>query len=151
MEGARLRQARLWSACLDLANLSRADLSFAELEDASAEDADFSEATLRGVEMSRTNLKGADFSDAVMAGAALHETHLEGANLEGILGTPIPFADIYIDDRTKLPKSAGDWVMISWIKSPRESHSFENEKREIAAKRPNDDAEDTSVCDSSKR
>ena len=151
MEGARLRQARLWSACLDLANLSRADLSFAELEDASAEDADFSEATLRGVEMSRTNLKGADFSDAVMAGAALHETHLEGANLEGILGTPIPFADIYIDDRTKLPKSAGDWVMISWIKSPRESHSFENEKREIAAKGPNKDAEDTPVYDPSKR
>lgn len=151
MEGARLREARLWSACLDLANLSGADLSFAGLEEASAEDADFSGATLTGVDMSRANLKGADFSDAVMDSAALHETHLEGATLKGVLGAPIPFADIYVDDRTRLPKSADDWVMMSWMKSPRESHSFENEKREIAAKGPNKDAEDTPVYDPSKR
>lgn len=132
MEGAQLRDTRLWSACLDLANLTGANLSYALLEEASAEDADFSEATLESTDLSQANLKGADFSDAYVAGAALHGTHLEGATLDQIVGEPMPFSDLYIDDRTRLPKSSANWVM-KWIRTPRENATIDHKTPELPA------------------
>jgi hypothetical protein len=141
MEQAQLREARLWSACLDLANLSGADLSYALLEEASAEDADFSEAILTSADFSQANLKGADFSDADMAGAALRGTHLEGATLDQIIGEPLPFADLFIDDRTRLPKSSDNWVM-KWIRTPKTNGAVDEKGQRQLSEGPGNDAED---------
>ena len=86
MECALLKEARLWYALVENANLIGADLRGANLNDAG----------LRGANLNGANLIGANLSDADLIGANLNGANLSGANLIGanLIGANLSDADL---------------------------------------------------------
>ncbi|MDE2741354.1 MAG: pentapeptide repeat-containing protein, partial [Gemmatimonadota bacterium] len=96
LNGADLKEARLWKARLtqvylqgtelDRAHLQRANLVAAYLEEASLrkaqlQDADLRFTRLQGATLNKTRLQGANLREAQLQGAFLVETQLQGAFL----------------------------------------------------------------------
>ena len=87
LNGADLREARLWKAQLTKAHLREASLSKAELQGAILQQAQlqgaiFSMAKLQGTNLDKASLQGTFFIMAQLHGASLFEAQLQGANLE---------------------------------------------------------------------
>ena len=82
----RNKEADLWGAYLQGANLQEASLQEASLRGANLQEASLRGANLRGADLQEASLRGADLQGANLQGANLRGANLRGANLRGAEG-----------------------------------------------------------------
>ena len=118
-----LKDAHLWSAVLDKANLSYANLQGVYLRDASLIGVDFRNVNLSDTNLRQVNLTGAQLGDADLQSANLHNSNLRdavllranmsnarltyvdftGANLKDAILSGADLTGAFFDEKTVLP------------------------------------------------
>jgi len=81
LEGANLKQIRLWRADLSIADLESANLQDAWLGEANFRYAKLTSANLRGAELEGSNLERVNLANANLCGARLRQADLHNASL----------------------------------------------------------------------